>query len=365
VNRVRLAVVGVGYLGRIHARLAAAADPLELVAVVDPSAATRHEVAVALGVDGFADVRDVLEQIDAAVVAAPTPRHHAIGTELLAAGKHVLMEKPLATSGVQCEELVELAEHHGLVLQVGHIERFNPALQAALPGIEAPVRFLEARRCGPFAFRSTDVGVVMDLMIHDLDIALALAGSRPVAVEAVGRSLVTRHEDMAHACVRFENGCLAALTASRVSPQAERRMQVWTDVGVHEVDFAGCRGQSLRQGPLLRRGEFDVDLVEPAEVSRLKDSFFAEVLPLESFEAPRGNAIEAELLDFAESIRQGRSPRVDGRQGARAVSLAQEILAVIQTQRATKPAAHQTSSGVILQGPHWPQTTAAPRRAAG
>ena len=344
---LRLAVVGAGYLGRFHARLAAALEGIELVAVVDPDRAAREEVAAEARCEALAHHREVLARVDAIVLAAPTALHHDIGCELLRCGKHLLIEKPLASTPRQCDELVDIARRHSLTLQVGHIERFNPALTAVAPYIESP-RYFEATRLGGHTFRSTDIGVVLDLMIHDLDIILSFVDSPVTQVDAVGQCALGETEDMATAHLRFANGCRANVTASRISVEASRQMRVWSIGSYAEVDFAAHTARVVRPSAAVRAGKIDLTSIDTAGREHFKDHLFDELLPCQQFDPPPVNAIEEELKDFAECIRTGRLPRVDGRQGRDAVALAEWITESMQKDRwqVDAPAAP-------LQDPHW------------
>ena len=344
---LRLAVVGAGYLGCIHARLAAALESVELIAVVDPDRAARQAVAAEAQCAAFEHYREVLGRVDALVLAAPTALHHDIGCELLRAGKHLLIEKPLASTLSQCDELVDLARRHALTLQVGHVERFNPALAAVTPFVESP-RYFEATRLGGHTFRSTDVGVVLDLMIHDLDIILSLVDSPVARVDAIGQCALGETEDMATAHLRFANGCCANVTASRISVETSRQMRIWSAGSYAEVDFTAKTARVVRPSAAVRAGKIDLAVSDAAEREHFKQHLFDELLPCQSFDPLPVNAIEAELKDFAECIRTGRPPQVDGRQGRDAVALAEWITESMQKQRwqSAAPAA-------LLQGPHW------------
>ncbi|MHB8898402.1 MAG: Gfo/Idh/MocA family protein, partial [Thermoguttaceae bacterium] len=234
---LRLAVIGAGRLGRFHAQKAAAREDVALIAVADPVHAQRQRVAAECGCRAVADYRELIGEIDGAIVAAPTFLHREIGMELLANGVHVLLEKPLAPSAGEAQELVDAATAGRLVLQVGHVERFNPAFTASAAHLRDP-RYIEAVRTSGFTFRSTDVGAVLDLMIHDIDLVLSLVRSQVHHVDAIGFSLLGGHEDVANARVEFENGAVASLSASRVSYQALRQMSVWTSRAHTTIDFA-------------------------------------------------------------------------------------------------------------------------------
>lgn len=360
MSRLKLAVVGVGHLGKIHARLAATLPEVELVAVVDPVTDACQSLASELGVPGFADPLQIVGLAEAAIVAVPTRFHLSVASQLLKAGLHLLVEKPLAATLAEAESLVEIARQAHRVLQVGHIERFNPALEAARPHLGTP-RFIEAVRASGYTFRSTDIGVVHDLMIHDLDVVLDLVQSPVVDVEALGVAVIGPHEDMARARLRFENGCVACLSASRTSFAAQRSMQVYTDTSFAALDFATRTGVIVRPSEKLLRGEIDVETLSPAEKNHYKEHLFSELLPREEIAAPAINALLEEQRDFAASIRDGRAPRVPGEEGRNALAVAEWVLDCI-----AQHAWHGTADGPIgprreflqpqsppLTGPHW------------
>ena len=308
---LRLAIVGAGHLGRFHAKLAAELDDVEVVGIVDPLMDTARQVAVECGTAAFADLDELLDRMDAAIVATPTRYHHSVGCELLRRGVHVLMEKPLATSRTECDELVRLAEENRLVLQVGHIERFNPAFQQATPYLRAP-KYIEAARYSGFSFRSTDIGVVLDLMIHDLDLAMTIVGAPVADVSAFGLALLGQHEDVARARLHFANGAIADFAASRVSYQARRQMQVWCG-GCHvNMDFATRTAMVAQPASNVRQGQFHIDKLSGEEKMHLKDHFFEDVIPIHRLEGGATNALLEEQRDFVGAIRSGRAPQVTG-----------------------------------------------------
>lgn len=344
MRRLRLAVVGVGHLGRIHARLMLGLENVELVAVVDPLEANRWQVAVDCGAQALADHRELFGRVDAAVIATPTRFHHQVGMDLLSQGVHLLIEKPLAGSLSEGQGLVEEAERRGLVLQVGHVERFNPVWSAALPHLRDP-KYIEAVRYGPFSFRSTDIGAVLDIMIHDLDLVLSLVRSPLKRVEALGLAVLGRHEDVANARLTFENGCVAALSASRVNSTPRRSMQVWTPRRFARIDFAERAAEIISPSEALLSRQIDVERLSPPERDQLKADLFEKHLSRQMLPVERRDALTAELEDFVTSIREGRSPRVDGRQGQEVLAAAEQIL--------SKIGAHTWEGGV--EGPTGPQ----------
>jgi predicted dehydrogenase len=325
VSRLRLAVVGAGHLGRIHARLAAGLSDVELVAVVDPRPEARESVARETAARAVAEHRDLIGEIDAAVVAAPTSLHSAVAGDLIRAGVHVLVEKPITPTAREAEELVQLARRRQIVLQVGHVERFNPGLVAVEASLDEP-KFIEARRQSGYTFRSTDVGVVMDLMIHDIDVALSLTKSPVVEVDAIGVSVLGDHEDMVSARLRFASGAVACLTASRTSYAPARTMQVFTPTRFASIDFAARRSTIVEPRIDVVGREFSVARLSDDDRSRLRERLFEELLVKSQPAVVETNAIEEELRDFADAIRIGRSPRVSGADGRDAVAVAESIL---------------------------------------
>ena len=309
-------MIGCGHLGRIHARLLSGIEGAQLVAVADPVAESRRLAAAETGAVELADYRDAIGLADAAIIAAPASLHHAIGMELLRHGIHLLMEKPMAVNVAQAEELVWAANWHGAVLQVGHIEQFNPALARVLPLVQNP-RLIEANRASGYTFRSTDIGVVLDLMIHDLDIALSLARSPVRSVSAVGMAVMGDREDVAEARIEFANGSAAHLSASRVSYRARREMQIWSPHGQVEIDFATRRTIAVEPADTLLDFDFNERNLSAEQKQQLQKNLFAELLPAREQEAPPQNALVEEQRDFVESVATGRAPRVTGEQGAR------------------------------------------------
>lgn len=362
MNRLRLAVVGAGRLGGFHAQKAAARDDVDLVAVADPATEACRRVAAECGCRPVADYRDLIGEIDAAVVAAPTSLHREIGLGLLGSGVHVLMEKPLARTAQEAQELVAAAAARGVALQVGHVERFNPAFTSVEADLRG-ARYVEAVRSGGFTFRSTDVGVVLDLMIHDLDLVLSLVRGPVRRIDAIGLSVLGGHEDVANARIEFEDGCVAALSASRVSYEAVRRMSVWSPTAFTAIDFASRKASIVRPSRTLRERKFDVGALSPEEVEHYRAHLLEEHLPLEVVQLDAVDALAAELDDFVESIRTARSPRVPGRQGSEAVAVAEQILASIESHRWDALAdglagPHLLPQRGVLHGPHWQRIAA-------
>ncbi|MCE5269578.1 MAG: Gfo/Idh/MocA family oxidoreductase [Planctomycetaceae bacterium] len=329
MSKLRIAVVGTGRLGGFHAQKLAARRDVELVAIVDPVAANRDRVAAQCKTQARADYADLLGQLDAAVIAAPTSLHHRIAREFLDAGIHLLVEKPLCTTRRDADELVAVARRRGVVLQVGHVERFNPAFQAAADELRTP-KYIEAVRASGFTFRSTDVGVVLDVMIHDLDLVLSMVRSPVRKVDALGFSILGGHEDVVNARLEFECGCVATVSASRVSYEQVRRMQVWALEGFGAVDFAARTTTLVRPSETLCRRQFDVDALTAQEIDHYRQHFAEEHLPKHTLSFDAIDALALEQEDFLESICTRRDPLVTGQAGRDALGLAEQILARVR-----------------------------------
>jgi len=308
--RLRTAVIGVGYLGRFHAEKYAANPAAELVAVADVDPARARAVAAALGVEAVTDYRALAGRIDCASVAVPTQLHHAVACGLLDAGVDVLVEKPLTMTVDEGKALLELAVRRGRVLQVGHLERFNPAIRA-LDGIVREPRFIECHRLAPFTERGTDVDVVLDLMIHDLDVILSMMPSPLRSVEAVGVPVLTNSVDIANARLRFANGGIANVTASRVSLKRERKLRIFQPDAYLSVDYGERR-------VLICRREPGPDGL-PA-------------LSLEEREVPEADALGSEIDAFLSAVRERETPPVTGWDGLRALEVAHVILESLETE---------------------------------
>lgn len=310
-KKLRAAVIGVGYLGRFHAQKYAALSGVnggvELVGVVDAHPETAQRVAKELGVTAFTDYRELLgpkPKVGLVSVASTTETHHAVARDCLAAGVHVLAEKPITVTVAQADELIALADAKHLVLQVGHLERFNPAWLAVKDKITRPV-FIEAHRMAPFKARGIDVSVVLDLMIHDLDLILPLVASPVSDLRASGVSVLTDGIDIANARIEFANGCVANLTASRTSTASLRRLRVFQHHEYISVDFGERRIGISRRRDALVEGEEPIDT--------------------ETVQQPPGDALMTEIVAFVAAVRHGTPPVVSGREGRDALAIALEI----------------------------------------
>ncbi len=301
--RLRVAVVGVGHLGQHHARIYAAMEGVELVAVADTNTARAAEIAAKHGTRAVADARDLLGRVDAVSIAVPTIAHVEAAMPFLERQTAVLVEKPIAASVEEADRLIAAAERSGAVLAVGQTERFNPAVDAARPMIADP-RFIEVHRLGAFPERSLDIDVIFDLMIHDLDLLLALVRSEVVSVEAVGVNVLTPRTDIANARIRFASGCIANLTASRISRDRVRKIRFFQHSTYVSVDYAAREVEVYRLvaqdggRPAIEGGKLPVADEEP---------------------------LRRELADFVDAARTGRAPGVTGREGREALALAARV----------------------------------------
>ena len=301
---LRMAVVGVGHLGRHHARLLSSMPGVHLVGVVDINEPRAREIAATAGTAPYTAWRDVAGHVDAVTIAVPTEAHLEVATGFIAQGVHVLIEKPLARSVVEADAIIAAATARGVQLAVGHTERFNPAVTAARSHLNHP-RFIEAHRLGTFPERSLDIDVVFDVMIHDLDLLLSIVGEPVVSVEAVGVPVLTPRIDIANVRLRFEGGCIANLTASRISRDRVRKIRFFQPQSYLSIDYAAQEVEHWTLGPgpggapAIQGGKLDVARDEP---------------------------LRCELDDFVAAVRDKRPPRVTGEQGREALRLATTIV---------------------------------------
>lgn len=330
MSRLKLVVVGAGALGRHHARILASLPDVELVAVCDPRESVGRTVAEASGTQWLPDFKEVLDQIDAASIVVPTSLHLPVGRQFLERGIPLLIEKPLAGNVADATELVRLAAEHNAVLQVGHVERFNPAMTAARRVIGQP-KYIRSERLSPFPFRSTDINVVHDVMIHDIDLVLDLVRSRLVSAEAFGVGLMGAGEDIVNARLRFENGCIVDLTASRVNPTSKRAMQVWSAIGCVSIDFQTreVTNYSPSEQLLFDRSPVERAQRPGADIEQMKKDVFGKMIRVDQRDVPAGDALTLELQEFVDCVRTGKKPSCDGRAALAALQVADSIQTAI------------------------------------
>jgi predicted dehydrogenase len=304
--KIRVAVVGVGYLGKFHAEKYAASEEADLIAVVDVDERRAREIADPLGTRALTKYEELFGQVQCVSIATPTLQHYAIAREFLEHGIDVLVEKPLTVEPTEARELVQLAQSKGAILQVGHLERFNPAIRKLESVIKEP-KFVECHRLAPFVERGTDVDVVLDLMIHDIDVIASLVRSPVDRVEAVGVAVLTDKPDIANARITFSNGCIANVTSSRVSLKRERKVRFFQPDAYISIDYDQRRAQIFYKPPA---GATWVDIRG------------------ENIEIKEGDALADEIQSFLECVRKRTLPLVSGADGLRAL----EIAAMISSQ---------------------------------
>ena len=297
-QRVKVGVAGVGHMGKEHARIYSELQEAELVGVHDSNPDTARKIAAKCKTRAFGSLEEMVAAVDAASIVTPTTTHLAIAEPFLKRGKHVLVEKPIAMNTEEARKLVDLAEKHGAKLAVGHVERFNPVLVALEERLGRP-RFIEAHRLSPYPGRSTDIGVVMDLMIHDLEIILHLVRSPVTSVDAVGVPVLSKGEDIANARIRFANGCVANLTTSRISPEKLRKIRVFQDDAYLSLDYMKQEGEIYK---------------------RLDGKISRDKIPV-----MKGEPLKNQLAEFVMNVRENTDPRVAGAHGFEALKLASQI----------------------------------------
>jgi predicted dehydrogenase len=311
--RLRVAVIGVGHLGQHHARLLASMPDVELVAVVDTREDRAREITAKYGTPAVTralrDAATIVGEVDAVSIAVPTQSHVDVALPFIERGVAVLVEKPIAASLAEADRLLAAAERRGTVLAAGHTERFNPAVAAALPLVTAP-RFIEVHRLGTFPERSLDIDVIFDLMIHDLDLLLAMAGSEVESIEAVGVNVLTPRTDIANARLRFASGCIANVTASRISRDRVRKTRVFQHDAYVSIDYAA----------------------QEVEVYRLVPNDGRPVIGGGRLEVTNEEPLRRELADFVTAVRTGHAPGVTGRAGREALALATRVAEAMAAQ---------------------------------
>jgi predicted dehydrogenase len=356
---LRVGVVGVGHLGQHHARILAGLPEVKLVAVVDSRPDRANAIANRCATAALTDHRDLLDAVDAVTIAVPTAMHREVAAPFLERGTATLVEKPLARSTAEAEGLVQQARASGALLQVGHVERFNPVL-AALGQLPLRPRFVSADRLSGYTFRSTDIGVVLDLMIHDLDLLLSLIPAPVRAVAAVGASLFGGHEDVANARIEFDDGSVANLTASRVSYVAVRKMRLWAAEGYASLDFSAKQATLVYPSQPFASGQLELDGPDSSEPAAVKDYLFGKVLRVANVCPEGGDPLALELENFVAAARGLAPPMVSGADALGALRLADQILRSLEAHRWDAGGASTAAAGLsppvepasVLRGPH-------------
>ncbi len=315
MSKLKVGVIGVGSLGQHHARVYSEIKEVELVGVADSDPQRAEEIAAKNKTKTFSDYRELLKQTQAVSVVVPTSLHYAVAKEVIASGNHLLLEKPITSKISEAEELVKLAEEKAIKFQVGHIERFNPAIRAASEHISDP-KFIECTRIAPFVSRGTDVPVVLDLMIHDIDIILSFVRSPLKTISAIGFNLVSEKEDIANARLEFANGCVANVTASRISAKKERKIRFFQRNAYINVDYMKpeVKVYKLKGDP---KGMLDL----------------AKMVDYRELKIDKIEPLKAELSSFLECIMKNNDPLVTGHDGLMALTVADAILAGISEHK--------------------------------
>jgi len=335
---IKVGVIGAGKIGTHHARILSKIPDAEVVGVCDTNLWRAQIASWAANTVAIREYKDLLNKVDAVIIAVPTPMHLEIGLAALSRGVHALIEKPLADSVEGARQLLAMAQDKKVVLQVGHVERFNPAILEAISHIRNP-RFITVERLGPYDPRTSHIGVVMDLMIHDLDILLTLVGSEVESIEAVGAHLLSSHEDIANVRVRFKTGCIADLTASRISLEKCRKLRIFQKESYLSLDYANTTLKIYKKKNAVIKTLKDVEILKPK---------LTQTEPLKS-----------ELLHFLDCIRHNRKPWPSGEHGIEALKLALQISDELERYEIS---GHQSARSLI---PSWVQDLGTLAKTAG
>ena len=343
----RVAVVGAGHMGKLHARVVNEMDDTELACVVDIDPGAAQGVARLRNCRALADVAEAVDIVDAAIISVPTVSHVEVARPFVIAGKSVLIEKPIANDVSAAEELIALAAGNNASVQVGHTERFNPAVLAMQKYTIRP-KFIEAHRISPFSFRSADVGVVLDMMIHDIDLVLMLAGGAVTDIQAVGVNVIGQHEDICNARLTFDNGCVANITASRLAIKTERKMRIFSEEAYLSVDYAKKVGYFIEKSKnldLLQMAR-DVDANDLVELAGSID--YTELLKVEQLEVEDSTEpLRRQVEAFRDTVVNGVPPAVSAEDGLAAVRVANDIAAAARSHRWDGTASQRKGFDVI------------------
>lgn len=312
-NAIRTAVVGVGYLGKFHAQKYATIENCQLIGVADNNHENAQRIAAELGVEAFGDYKDLFGKIDAVSIVTPTTLHHKIAKEFLCQGIHVLVEKPITVTPDEARDLIETAKKHNCTLQVGHLERFNAAM-LDLDKVLINPRFIEAHRLAPYKPRGTDVDVILDLMIHDIDIILSMVRSELINIDVSGTKVLSNATDIANARLSFANGCVANVTASRISLKSERKMRIFQSDAYLSIDFQHRIFSYHQKG----EGEMFPGVPDISSTENIYED---------------GDALHTEITAFINCVQQGTEPLVSGEDGLRALVAATRITEMLQQQQ--------------------------------
>ncbi|MEI7906488.1 MAG: Gfo/Idh/MocA family oxidoreductase [Bacteroidota bacterium] len=326
-KKINIGVIGVGHLGSLHSKMYDEIEAAQFVGVFDVNEEKRNEVAAKYKVRAFASIDELLKSVDAVSVATVTMTHHAVAKHVLMAGKHVLIEKPITTTLAEADELIAIAKEKNVLIQVGHIERFNPAI-VSLESYQLKPMFIESHRLAQFNPRGTDVAVVLDLMIHDIDIILSLVNSPVKQIDASGVAVVSDTPDIANARLQFENGCVANVTSSRISRNKMRKMRMFQSNAYIAIDFQQGSADVFRLGNEGEGSIWSTMLLGQIGEGKKKRSIIYEQPEIKKI-----NALKYELESFINAIQTNSRPIVNGEDGRMALDVAQQIMNKIQVQK--------------------------------
>lgn len=329
MHRLKVAVVGVGHLGKEHARVYAEMPGVELFGVVDIQRKQAEKVAQQYNTGYFLNYKDIIDKVHAVSIAVPTKSHYAIAKDFLQHGVHVMIEKPMTGTVLEARELIDISKARGLVLQAGYIERFNPAI-AAIKRLSVNPKFIECHRLSPFTFRSADIGVVLDLMIHDIDILLYITNSKVKKFDAVGVNVISDKEDIANVRIQFQNGCVANVTASRVSITPMRKIRLFSEDSYISIDYQKKDALIYKKSPELTLKSLNISDTNVSTIADLKSYVFGDLLKIEHIKMDDYEPLKKELESFVDCIVNHKEPVVSGEEGLRAIEVANDILREIE-----------------------------------
>ena len=324
MEKLKVAVIGTGHLGKEHARIYSEIPEVSLVGVVDTNKDTGEAVARRCKTRYYSSVKEILNKVDVASVVVPTKSHYEITKDLLNSGIHVLVEKPMTGTVSEAEDLIKLSQQSSTILQPGYIERFNPALEA-IKKLDVSLKFIECHRLSPFTLRSADIGVVLDLMIHDIDIILYLSKSKVKKIDAVGVNVIADKEDIANARIQFENGCVANITASRVSFEPMRRIRLFSENSYISLDYQKQEALIYKKSPKLTLKSIDAESKGVSSILDLKNFSFGDMLKIERIKMDNQEPLRKELESFIDCVKNGKQPVVSGEEGIEAIKIADII----------------------------------------
>lgn len=321
LGKLKIAVIGAGHLGKEHARIYSEIPEVNLVGIVDINKDTGEAVARRCNTKYYSSFKEILNKVNAASVVVPTRFHYEITRELLKNGIHVLVEKPMTGTVSEAEDLIKLSKETSTILQPGYIERFNPAIEA-IRKLDVSLKFIECHRLSPFTFRSADIGVVLDLMIHDIDIILDLSKSKVKKIDAVGVSVISDKEDIANARIQFENGCVANITASRVSFEPMRKIRLFSENSYISLDYHKQEAIIYKKSPELTPKSIITENTDVSTIKDLKNFVFGDLLKIERIKMNNQEPLRKELESFISCVNNGKQPVVSGEDGINAIKVA-------------------------------------------